>query len=317
MTFKINKDVALEIERNFVEKLFEDFLYIIGPARSGTRIFAMSIGVNKRLFRVRMKMRKFEYWGKTDNIDYIIKNMFRIPLELLYEKVEPDYVEDLKARISDAYKDRNYREILACKAAVHFIIDSETTDPSKYTHWVMKSNDFLGLSLFKDALNKSKYVFIIRNPHSTIMSQTTRMGKYKGLKKNQRFCLDVIRASRYWCHFSKSIINFRDKYPDDSILIRYEDFIESPESVLNQVFTFTNNNKFNNDELSPMLEQLKCGATNHPEKYTGISKKPLNRWSVEMKRHEVALVSLITRSFAKQFGYHFNDNEYELTTPML
>jgi len=314
---KIKKDTALEIERSFVEKLFEDFLYIVGPARSGSRVFSEAINVNPRFFSARMKMRRFECWKKTNDIDYILERMFRIPFDLLYEKIESDYVDDLKVRLSDAYKNGNFRKILACKAATHFIMDSESMDPSKYTYWTMKSNDFLGLNLCKDALKKSKYVFLIRNPHSTILSQTTRMGRNKGLKNNKRFLLDINRASKYWCLFSRSIIEFIQKYPEDTILIRYEDFIENPEFELNRVFTFADKTKINNNELRFMLEQLKCSATNHPEKYSGISKKPLNRWSSEMKKHEVAIVKFFTSRISRQFGYQFTNIKYELTTPIL
>jgi hypothetical protein len=128
-----------------------------------------------------------------------LKKMFRIPFDMFYEKIESDYVDDIKVRMSVAYQNRDFRKMLACKAASQFIHGSDMIDSENYTFWTMKANDYLGLKLFKDSLKKTKVVFVIRNPHSTILSQTIRMGRRKGLKDNNRFLLDIIRASIYWC----------------------------------------------------------------------------------------------------------------------
>ncbi len=166
-----------------------------------------------------------------------LKKMFRIPFDMFYEKIESDYVDDIKVRMSVAYQNRDFRKMLACKAASQFIHGSDMIDSENYTFWTIKTNDYLGLKLFKDSLKKTKVVFIIRNPHSTILSQTIRMGRRKGLKDNNRFLLDIIRASIYWCRFSRSIIDFIRNYPEDTILIRYEDSAENPEFEMNRVLT--------------------------------------------------------------------------------
>ena len=249
---KIKKDTALEVERKFLENLFENFLYVAGPARSGTNIISRAININSSYFNIR-KMKQFEYWEKTTSIDCILEKMFRIPFDMLYKKIESDYVDDIKVRMSVAYQNRDFRKMLACKAASQFIHGSDMIDSENYTFWTMKANDYLGLKLFKDSLKKTKVVFIIRNPHSTIMSQTIRMGRRKGLKDNNRFLLDIIRASRYWCHFSRSIIDFIRNYPEDTILIRYEDFVDNPEFEMNRVFNFTDSMKIDKMNLDLSL----------------------------------------------------------------
>mgnify|MGYP001344138483 CR=1 FL=1 len=55
----------------------------------------------------------------------------------------------------------------------------------------------------------------------------------------------------------------------------------------------------------------------YKEKYKGISKIPLNRWSTKMKKHEIAIVAFITRRISWQFGYQFVNTKYELTAPTL
>ena len=155
---KIKKDTALEIERKFLENLFENFLYITGPTRSGTNIISKAISINSSYFHVR-KMRKFEYWKKTTSIDCILEEMFRIPLDMLYKKVVSDYVVDIKVRMSVAYQNRNFRKILACKAASQFILGSDMLDSENYTFWTIKTNDYLGLKLFKDVFKKDKSCF--------------------------------------------------------------------------------------------------------------------------------------------------------------
>jgi len=63
------------------------------------------------------------------------------------------------------------------------------------------------------------------------------MGRNKGLKDNNRFLLDIIKTSIYWYRFSRTIIDFIRNYPEDTILIRYEDSAENPEFEMNRVLT--------------------------------------------------------------------------------
>jgi hypothetical protein len=315
---KIKKDTAFEVERKFHEELFEDFLYIIGPARGGTSVFWRAIVSDSNIFPVRRKVKKFDYWQKMDNIDFVFEKMFRIPFDMLYEKIESDYVDDIKARISAAYKNGDIRKILACKSASDFVMNSEMKSPHNYSCWAMKTNDFNELKLYKDALKKAKFVFLIRNPHSTILSQITRMGKKKGLKDNNRFLLDVIRTSLFWCRFAKSMIYFLKNYPEDTILIRYEDWVENPEFETCRVFNFAGIMQIDKNELRSNLNQVGGVATNNSdERYQGVSKMPLNRWSTEMKKHDVAIVSFFTQRIAQKFGYQFANAKYELTAPIL
>jgi len=51
------------------------------------------------------------------------------------------------------------------------------------------------------------------------------------------------------------------------------------------------------------------------EKYKGINKIPLNRWTTKMMKHEIAIVAFLTRRISRQFGYQFINTKYELTTP--
>ena len=104
-------------------------------------------------------MKQYEYWKKTTSIDCILEEMFRIPLDMLYKKIVSDYVDDIKVRMSVAYQNRNFRKILACKAASQFILGSDMLDSENYTFWTIKTNDYLGLKLFKDVFKKDKSCF--------------------------------------------------------------------------------------------------------------------------------------------------------------
>ena len=39
-----------------------------------------------------------------------LKKMFRIPFDMFYEKIESDYVDDIKVRMSVAYQNRNFQK---------------------------------------------------------------------------------------------------------------------------------------------------------------------------------------------------------------
>jgi hypothetical protein len=92
-------------------------------------------------------MKQYEYWKKTTSIDCILEKMFRIPFDMFYEKIESDYVDDIKVRMSVAYQNRDFRKMLACKAASQFIHGSDMIDSENYTFWTMKANDYLGLKI--------------------------------------------------------------------------------------------------------------------------------------------------------------------------
>jgi len=75
------------------------------------------------------------------------------------------------------------------------------------------------------------------------------MGRNKGLKDNNRFLLDIIKTSIYWYRFSRTIIDFIRNYPEDTILIRYEDFVDNPEFEMNRVLNFTDSMKIDKNEF--------------------------------------------------------------------
>jgi len=145
------------------------------------------------------------------------------------------------------------------------------------------------ISLFPD----SKFIHIVRDYRDNILSF-------------QRVSFDVNGTSALayrWKKYNEEILEYSEKYPDQFILLRYEDLLVEPEYYLKRICLFLG------VDFVPGMLEFHRNAQNvpKPEWQKNIS-RPLDKnrlylWKSEMKKSDILKSDYICRDISSSFGY--------------
>ncbi|MBT5898131.1 MAG: sulfotransferase [Rhodospirillaceae bacterium] len=308
----VSSDQANDMEKDFRENLLEKFFFMVGPARAGTTAISRVTGANPRIFYAKIKMGLLGHWAGPGRDKHSLDDL-RIPIDRFYENIEASWVDDLKARLDAACERKDFRETLTLNAIGQFILFSEGQSARDFDLWMMKSNSDLGWQLLKDSFPEARFCFIVRNPHSTVLSQAIRVDRRKNGAEAEHTFVSIARASRYWRHFAGQVLEWLPRFPKDTILVRYENFIDDPDLEIQRISEFTTGRKLDESILKQILGELKGVSTNTKEVYAGVSSASLNRWASKMNLFEIAVTSSFANSPAKRLGYRRTGSSYEVS----
>lgn len=158
------------------------------------------------------------------------------------------------------------------------------------------SKQFLHSFLFIDAPGIELYtVHIIRDP---------RACAEKAIKRGARFLKEGVID---WIVFHKLYEKFGTLFPDRYMQIKYEDFTHEPEEVIRQIVAFTGEDT----PLLPFVDKHRVeiksshiAAGNPNRSQLGIVEiREDEEWKTRLSPARTLLVSLLTRSWMKRYGY--------------
>jgi hypothetical protein len=159
----------------------------------------------------------------------------------------------------------------------------------------------------------SKIIHTFRDPRGIFVSSSklVRSGKW-GVKERmpslpERFLnplLDsimAVRVSRTWSDAVRLHAQYERQYPDQYLLVRFEDLIHDPEGQIRQVCRFLD------ISFDPsLLSEVKIiGSSYQPERIVpgGIDEAAGERWKEHINPLVDAWFSMLGRKHLKQFGY--------------
>jgi len=115
------------------------------------------------------------------------------------------------------------------------------------THYTIANRveDFNLVSKLKQKVGKPKIIYSIRNPFDRISSAYFHMKKFWNYKSSfDRFLVDDPGAIETTLYF-KQIKSLIDEFEDDVFLILFEDFINSPQCTLDDIYSFLDLEPYN------------------------------------------------------------------------
>lgn len=148
----------------------------------------------------------------------------------------------------------------------------------------------------------AKFIHIVRDYRDTILS-------FKDVNFDPN---NTIALAYRWNQYNKAILKYSEKYPDQFLLIRFEDLLSYPEDTLQKVCSF-----LEVPYTTEMLEFYK----KEPEWDTGFRrnlKKPLDKtltfkWKKRMKEKDIRAADFLCKNLAKRFNY---ETKYVRTSPL-
>ena len=237
-------------------------VYVIGTGRSGTTILGKILSIHRNVGYLNEPKAIWHYGLKNDDLNgnfTLEKGQYRIHAE--------DVNEEKKRKIRKSY-------------SAFSLVTGNSQIVDKYPELIFRFE--LVLSIFKNA----KFILIARNGYDTALSidgssnKTERIGsekkenwwglndrKWKYLaqqvvpdffpKKNissiEKFEDNVNRGIVEWTVTMMEAFELKNKYPQNILIVKYEDLVNTPEIVLNEISSFTG---LNHDQKMIKFAQL-------------------------------------------------------------
>lgn len=291
-------------------------IFILGAHKSGTSLLRSLFDGHKNLFVIPIESHFFEHNGYW--IDYGIRRQY--PKMLTEKQVIHNYLEWIKksnitpGKYSDSdtrgywnvklfekniRKKNGYNNI---KTSIENYIESmyvslynkKLNENIRIVEKSVENAEFV--SDLKVIYPKAKFVHILRNPYSNLVSirKFKSNGGYPFLKN----IMDTLYNSYYYLEKNKRI--FRNDY----LIIKYEELVSNSKEVINKIINFVEISK---DEIifSPTVQgDIWEGNSTSDKKFKEISSSRLHDWKESILPIEVILVN-------KMFKYVIDKYEYE------
>jgi hypothetical protein len=250
--------------------------------------------------------------------DRLWRIIFRLPRfydpRAVLASLEPEPAQRLGRYLTKTLHEKRFAPLYQLYPLIYSLSPKSATEPKHFRCWCDKSNSWRGLELIMKHFPLAKFIFIVRDPRSVVLSHAERA---KARAFNDKAAnldhFDIIKACMYWRAMMQSFARFSRRHPNSAVTVRYEDFVHSPGAMLDHLFTFAVGESVSAEVLEAGLGELRGGATNAPEeRYRGVSTAAIERWRTSMSASDVELVAALTWPTAKKLGYDVSPPEDRL-----
>ena len=283
----------------------------MGPTRSGTSVIFKSLGFHPKTMSLPGETyfvnRVWKYRNRVDERTWrtiLCAPRYFPPKKLI--KAKDEFSENsLGRRYAKALNRKDFSELYQLYPLFYCLSKEFNKDLSSLECWVDKANNWRGISTIGNSLPEARFVFVVRDPRSVVLSNARRQAQRHHLvEKSEGSLTNIVRMSLYWRFTTLMMLRFTSQNPERVAWVRYEDFIEDPCKELNRLYTFMIGEGLKQDELEAHLQTISGGATNNREEiYEGISKRPLTRWSDHLDDRAQSVIGSIAGNTANRFGY--------------
>ena len=293
------------------QEALDHFVYVIGTARGGTSIFRDALGINENILM---------FPGETHFMNEVWRCRKKVPLSLLRRIVRiPWFFREtevnemlgeskgrkLKKYIEKALSSGNLKLMWQIYPLVYSLDRENKKKPEQILCWGDKANDFYRVGAVRRYFPKGKFIFITRDPRGAVSSLAKRMAiKEEHTHDAAIDDVKLIEACIHWRNMTQRMAYFAKRFPDRTMIVKFEDFMRAPEKVLNRVFRFCTNTPLPEDVIVNRLQKLRYGTSNVPdERGSGIRKGPIDRWKSVLNDKQVETIGELTGETALKQGY--------------
>ena len=293
------------------DEMLSRLVYLMGPTRSGTSVIFRSLGLHPRTMSLPGETyfvnRVWKYRNRIDERTWrtlLCAPRYFPPRDLIRGKDEFES-NSLGRRYAGALKRKSFSELYKLYPLFYSLSNDFDKELPSLECWIDKANNWRGLLTIRRSLPMARFVFVVRDPRSVILSNARRNARRKQLSATTENTLtDIILMSLYWRFTTLMMLRFTSQNPGSVTWVRYEDFVQDPCAELNRLYTFMVGEGLKNDQLETLLQAISGGATNsRAERYEGISKAPMTRWRDQLDQRELSIISSISGKTAESFGY--------------
>jgi len=284
-------------------------VYLVGPARGGTSIISESLGLHPKALALTSNHFLDDVWRYRNKIHWRLwSGIFHRPRFFDYKEIVRSLPESqgqaLRRYVNESLKLKEFARLYQLYPLLHALDASCDKEPSALACWCDKSTNWRGLGLIKRGFPEARFIFIARDPRSVVLSQVRRSETKELVEASDGLdAAQVIKAALHWRVMMLTLRRFARQNPDSATWVRYEDFVAAPAETLQRLHAFAIGETMADDDLARALERISGGATNDPDRYSGISAAPVERWRSRLGERERQLIAEITGGTAEALGY--------------
>lgn len=284
---------------------FDSPVFICGYPKSGTTLMVSLLDGHRDLLVIPEETKfftmvfpkdfekRFDALFRDTNIAAIQRGIVDEPSGLRdYREVNFEF---LRASARDYWENsqQNPKHLLECLAYGF----SEVTGKDDFLHWVEKTpGNENYLKQITEWWPKSLAIFMVRDPRQAFCSHREYQKKKPRPSK--------IPLNRFLRNWEKSVRSFQRYLADGGkgLVIRYEDFIRDPRSVMNEVAEFLGIS-FNECLLYPTRAGIKWkGNAALGKDFQGVNANPQN-YLQKLSEMEIEIIEVSLGKLMKQFDY--------------
>lgn len=272
-------------------------IFIIGSGRSGNTLLRRilfndpGLYIPPETYVLGRVIRHFQYSSALDWPTLVRSVLAEFACSADFETFPTPYLRQLYTSLLDTPTDQ---QSLAHIVDRLYLYMAHQVKPDA-TRWGDKTplNVFF-LDEIHATFPKARYIFLVRNGYDSALSYT-KMGRYDNLTD----------AALRWRESNAACLKFQATQPEHVIQVSYEDLVQTPHEVIEQVCTFVGLT-YSPDLLQPPADPTQLGdmGTSHYAGVSGgISTNSIGKGRAALSDTEVAQIREIIDPMASQLGY--------------
>ena len=299
-------------------------VYLVGPVRGGTTLMQMVMNLDPRAL-VLPKVTHFmqNVWPYRRKVhERLLRQIIRLgptwDQKAIDERLNREQRAEFARIVNEAFASRDLASLYKLLPTAYALSPQFMKQPANIVCWQDKSNDWRHFGAIARAFPQSRFIFLIRDPRSVVLSGAGRMALKAGETMPSLKPANIVAMSLYWRLLAQRCLDFAHRHPERSRLVRYEDFLAEPAKTLQGLFCFTSGESPALADIEIGLSQVGGGSTLDPgETYSGISRAPQERWRTAMTQEQADYVAQVTAPTATRFGYDIrrSSNTRDLLAP--
>jgi len=289
------------------ESTLERLIYVAGPARGGTSIVSKALGQHPQIMGIWDDYHFVDQvWPYRHKVhDRLWRILVLLPqfcdLDALATRLDVDQHQLLVGYVNQVIQEKQYKSLFSLYPLLYAAHFSESANPDTFTSWLVKDNTWRDIGSISEQFPKSRFVFVLRDPRSSVLSMARRATRSCSTKFSMG---DLVQGALYWMTLTEKCLEFAHRYPERTFMMHFETFLQRPEATLNDAFDFAIGDRLAAKEMATLVSELEGGATNNPnEHYHGVNQAPLARWQSELPAEGVEIISEIAGATARKAGY--------------
>lgn len=275
--------------------------YILAMGRSGTTLLQNMLNVHPNavvppesffVLHLYTKYKDQTEWGPR-KVEQFINDLYTDrPFRLVWQVKRETVEAAFKNKKIDSYSQAcncvrtSFQESFKSKKV--FAIGDKNPLYSTFAERVLKINP------------KAKIVHLVRDPRGTANGHINTFNRK-----------DALMIGMIWTKYNECILKLKKQFPEQYLLVKYEDLIANPRAAIATICTFLNIE--NNPEI---LEYRKATVAQYNTYSTALKWKHENllkpidieiaeKWKTALSRRQIRHIEYTTHKTASRLGYHF------------
>jgi hypothetical protein len=290
--------------------VLDRLVYLVGPARGGTSVLHQAMNIHPQTLVLpnvtHYLQRVWRYHRKVHH--RMLQEIIQMPTfwdgRVARKRLGDERYPLFRQVTNRALDSHDLAEMYKLYPMMFALTPGFTKSLPDIACWHDKENDWRFLVPLARAFPSGKFIFVVRDPRSVALSGGVRLAIKAGERTKYPPRGELITMALYWRLLVQRCLDIAGRYPDRSLVVRFEDFLENPVRTLNRVFTFTIGAPMDDAAVEGALSSVSGGATNSwAGDYSGVSREPLDRWKSVLQAEDIAVVEQITAPTAQKLGY--------------